>query len=581
VSFMKCDEQSTNHLKQLRGQLAQLFSNCLKNDRNTYNPHMTVAQFDSQEEFNQAKPSLILNESFEFPVQYLYILQRPHDNDTIPFHIVHQIPLGPMLHSISYKQFNSVHVKLQEFFQTMNLYESNESYQRKQDKFEKLSRCFQQVFNKDTLHCFTHSFLPYGSFRIGINGQDVDTVFLLNEIKSVNTETTFDETLHQLKHDSSTLNNYIVNLLETQINGNFKNEIIYCMKIEALFPIISILFNDQTKVEIFVQIELNNEQLIERKVANDLHLPESIHGVHDIERLLVHVRSPPIFQHLLTYIRTWAQHMGLYGQVYGYLSGYCWAILCAHICHKHLSPIKSLSSIEEFSIDEFFSLVKQFFTTFAQFNWSADAFCLYPKSYKPVTYSGRSQIYQRGSMRIISPSPPFNNAARATKKSTRNLIIQGFQHVVQLLDSINTITTEDKSNALEQILDLNNDFPNEKMKSIVQLIISSETINEFDSWIGWIKSRLSFFFSDCEETCHYTFQSQNTIAYQSTKNKALYAIAFQVDSTTLQQCRKFTVCLQKFIDQVNSFVNRTTSMNFSHKIISIDDWKLEQIKPKL
>ncbi|CAF4429562.1 unnamed protein product, partial [Adineta steineri] len=134
------------------------------------------------------------------------------------------------------------------------------------------------------------------------------------------------------------------------------------------------LFNDQTKVEIFVQIELNNEQLIERKVANDLHLPESIHGVHDIERLLVHVCSPPIFQHLLTYIRTWAQHMGLYGQVYGYLSGYCWAILCAHICHKHLSPIKSLSSIEEFSIDEFFSLVKQFFSTFAQFNCSADTF---------------------------------------------------------------------------------------------------------------------------------------------------------------------------------------------------------------
>ncbi|CAF4365434.1 unnamed protein product, partial [Adineta steineri] len=130
----------------------------------------------------------------------------------------------------------------------------------------------------------------------------------------MNTETTFDETLHQLKHDSSTLNKHIVNLLETQINGNFKNEIIYYMKIEALFPIISILFNDQTKVEIFVQIELNNEQLIERKVVNDLHLPESIHGVHDIERLLVRVRSLPIFQHLLTYIRTWAQHIGLYGQ---------------------------------------------------------------------------------------------------------------------------------------------------------------------------------------------------------------------------------------------------------------------------
>jgi poly(A) polymerase Pap1 len=242
--------------------------------------------------------------------------------------------------------------------------------------------------------------------------------------------------------------------------------------------------------------------------------------------------------------------------------------------------MKSLSSLEQFSINEFFSLVQHFFSTFAQFNWSADAFCLYPESYKPIIYSGRSQIYQRGSMRIISPSPPFHNAARSTKNSTRDLIIQSFQCVVQLLDSINTITTEDKLNALEQILELKNDFPNEKMKSIVQLIISSENANEFDSWIGWIKSRLSFFFSDCEERCRYTFQSQNAIEYQSNKNEALYAIAFQVDSITLQQCRKFTVCLQKFIDQVNSFLNRTESMKFFLKIISTDDWKLERMKPK-
>ncbi|CAF3602493.1 unnamed protein product [Rotaria sp. Silwood1] len=575
VIFMKCDEQSTNHLRQLHEQLAQLFSHCIKNSRNTYNPHMTLVQFDSQEKFNQVKPSLILNESFEFPVQYLYILQRPHDNDTTPFHIVHQIPLGSILQPIHYKQSNSVHIKLQEFFQTMNLYETNESYKRKQEKFQKLSSCFQQIFNKDTLHYFIHSFLPYGSFRIGINGQDVDTVFLLNEIKSMNNETTFDETLHQLKHDPNALNKYIYNLLETQINENFKDEIIYCMKIEALFPIMSILFNDQTKVEIFVQIELS-----ERKTANDLHLPESIHGVHDIERLLVHIRLPPIFQHLLTYIRTWAQHVGLYGQAYGYLGGYAWAVLCAHICHKHLSSIKSLLAIEEFSIDGFFSLVEYFFSTFAQFNWLADPLCLYPKSYKPITYSERPTVYHRGSMRIISPSPPFHNAARSTKRSTRDLIIQGFQRVVQLLDSINTITTEDKLNALKQILELNNDFPNEKTESIVQLTISSENTDEFDSWIGWIKSRLSFFFSECEEACHYTFQPQSTIEYQSNKNKALYAIAFQVDSTTLQQSRKFTDCLQKFINQVNSFLNRTKSMKFSHKIISIDDWKLERMKRK-
>jgi hypothetical protein len=98
----------------------------------------------------------------------------------------------------------------------------------------------------------------------------------------MNNETTFDETLHQLKDDPNELKKYIVNLLETQINENFKDEIIYCMKIEALFPILSILFNDQTKVEIFVQIELNGEQSIERKPANDSHPPGYIHGVRQI-----------------------------------------------------------------------------------------------------------------------------------------------------------------------------------------------------------------------------------------------------------------------------------------------------------
>lgn len=57
VSFMKCDEQSTNHLRQIHERLAQSFSHCIRNS-NTYNPHLTIAQFDSQEKLNQAKPSL-------------------------------------------------------------------------------------------------------------------------------------------------------------------------------------------------------------------------------------------------------------------------------------------------------------------------------------------------------------------------------------------------------------------------------------------------------------------------------------------------------------------------------------------
>lgn len=95
-----------------------------------------------------------------------------------------------------------------------------------------------------------------------MNGADVDTVFLLNEVKSNEIEsTTFDETLRQLKHDPNALNNHIMDLLETQINEHLKHEIVFYRKIQALFPIISILFQNQTKVEIFVQIRITNEPI--------------------------------------------------------------------------------------------------------------------------------------------------------------------------------------------------------------------------------------------------------------------------------------------------------------------------------
>jgi len=92
---------------------------------------------------------------------------------------------------------------------------------------------------------------------------------VLSELKSNDAQaTTFDETLRQLKNYPNALNDYIVDLLVTQIEENFKDEIIYHRKIQALFPIISILFKDQTKVEIFVQVR-----------ANQAQSQEPIHGV--------------------------------------------------------------------------------------------------------------------------------------------------------------------------------------------------------------------------------------------------------------------------------------------------------------
>ncbi|CAF3680828.1 unnamed protein product [Adineta steineri] len=581
ISFMKLNDKSKDNVKNLYEQIKNLFPQCCTNKRNSYNPHMTIAQFENEGQRNEAQSTLTLNKPFEFPVQYLYILQRSLDDDTTPFQITYQLPLGSVLQPLHSQQLNRFNPKLQQFFQTMNLYENEQSYIRKQDKLNKLASCFDQMFNKDSLHCFTHEFLSYGSFRIGINGQDLDTVFVLNEIKSNDEKTNFDETLLEMKNKPNGMSNHIVNLLEMQINGCLKDEIFYSRKIEALFPIILIVFNDMTKVEISVQVPTNKEQHgDEKRSENASNYDKYINGVHDIEHLLVHVRSPPIFQHLLTFIRNWAQHVGIYGQAFGYLGGYSWAVLCAYICRSFLSSIKSLSSIEQFSIDNFFSLVEKFFSTYANFNWTSEVVRLHSTSYKQTTHSEQKSMYNRGTMRILSPISPYNNTGRTTTNSTRDLIIQEFQRVVDLLNRVNTITTKDKANALKLVLELNNDFPNQTVQSLLQLTLSCENVNDLDEWIGWLKSRLAHFMNGMENECHLIIQTQSSIEYQSNNTEALYSIGFQLNQELISQKRNFTYFLDKLLDQFNQYPNRKETMKISYKLIGIHDWKLVRMQPK-
>ena len=88
-------------------------------------------------------------------------------------------------------------------------------------------------------------------------------MFVLNQVKSNEDETELDQTVFRMQHDKVSLNNHILNLLETQIKANFENEIVYCRKVQALFSLISILYTDQTKVEVSLQIKLNEKQALE------------------------------------------------------------------------------------------------------------------------------------------------------------------------------------------------------------------------------------------------------------------------------------------------------------------------------
>ena len=271
--------------------------------------------------------------------------------------------------------------------------------------------------------------------------------------------------------------------------------------------------------------------------------------VHDIERLITYVRFPTVFQYLLTFIRTWAQNVGLYGQVYGYLGGYSWAILCAYICHEHISSIDSKFSLEQFRL-----LVEKFFSTYSKFNWSYESFRL---------YSHHSSGDHRGSMRIICPNSPYNNTSRSTINSTRYLIIESFNNAYE--------------KSCEDILQIKSQFPDSTIQSILQLRLSGQTINELNQWIGYMKSRLAHFLNDCEYQCNLFIQTDNKIEIRINLLERFYSIGFQLNEQILSRHRDFYYCLNKFLEQFKICLFRTDTMKLSYKLMSINHWINERI----
>lgn len=159
ITFMKFDASSEDQVKTLFNHLKQLFPQCCLHQRNSYNPHLTIGQGKTISPLPTVTP-------FQFPIAHLSILQRPHENDTEPFRRMYQIPLGSILAPLSARLYPLIDEKLKELFNQFHLYADDQFYQRKQEKFHRLAQCFQSIFSTETLHCFTHQFHAYGSYRL-------------------------------------------------------------------------------------------------------------------------------------------------------------------------------------------------------------------------------------------------------------------------------------------------------------------------------------------------------------------------------------------------------------------------------
>jgi hypothetical protein len=138
---MGLSEQSRKYIQRLTEQIQQIFPQC---GLDTYHPSMAVTQ----------------------SIRYIYILQQTSDVHPNQYHVTHQLPLGSVLELIGFHSRDCISDEMGEFFHRMKLYQDRKFFEQKQEKFDRLFHCFAGVFNKNTVHCFTYEYFPYGSFRL-------------------------------------------------------------------------------------------------------------------------------------------------------------------------------------------------------------------------------------------------------------------------------------------------------------------------------------------------------------------------------------------------------------------------------
>jgi len=139
---------NNNHqLTKISEHIKQLFSQFELEYENNYKSSLKISQLDN---------------NIQFSVRYFYIIQQLFNENLIAY----QLPLGSVLEPIGLNQSDCISDELREFFNKINLYPNEKLFEQKREKFNCLLNCFQGIFNKDTLHCFTYTYLPYGSYRL-------------------------------------------------------------------------------------------------------------------------------------------------------------------------------------------------------------------------------------------------------------------------------------------------------------------------------------------------------------------------------------------------------------------------------
>ena len=246
--------------------------------------------------------------------------------------------------------------------------------------------------------------LPFGSYGLGVQskGSDMDLLCVApNHVQRSNFFTTFLEVLRSQPRVS--------NLTPVE---------------ESFVPLIKLNYDSIDVDLVFMRwpsMKIPNIPVLmsSENLNFNVKCLRSLNGFRNTVRLLEVVPDAGRFRMTLRAVKMWAKHRGIYGNALGFLGGYSWSILVAHICQTYADV-------------DVAELVLKFFQVFAEWPWP-----------KPVVVKDPSNVNEFNSicttdvMPIITLAHPKRNSSfnvtEFTKRIIRNELYRGANVVLGVL----------------------------------------------------------------------------------------------------------------------------------------------------
>lgn len=472
-------------LLKLQESLQKLFPTChnLSMIDSNYVPRLEVARF-STDEVSRRVAELQSNwEPVEFLVDQIYVIDREESTFNVEF----SAPLGS---NPTLKIEDISPLVLREFYSKYDLVENRDRSQQKKQALDYLEATIMTHFAPSevlsTLSQKEYLIKTFGSHRLGIKSNDIDTVCICTSQAPSHSPSEFLESMKYILSDDT-------------------ENVESCRSIlDALVPMLSIRFVNGLDIDLlYVHLPVtleDNDATLQKLNRAQLKI---ISGLKESGYLLRYVPDRKLFQSLISFVKYWAKQRGIYSNAFGYLGGISYAILCAYAC-------RDFKGKGQESDNTLVELIKHFFSLFSKWKW--------PQSVALSDHRPKDGSKHKSPLPIYLPVYPYANSTRNVTSSTQKIIISELKRAHDLL-----FAQDDNASSLSSLLDKvvessESQFASSYKKYIsIQVSAGGDRLT-FDKWFGWVRSRIIHLIVSLDQKKIATHVNPNAIEEQVNRN---------------------------------------------------------------